>query len=262
MRGRMSSIGLALLCLLTVGAVASQAASAKGTTAFTCKPGTGEQGFEDAHCDRATSEKAQVKFVHEAITGTTANVLVTNAGTKEETKKATTAVMRVPNLHGFKNLVIECTNVEGVGTMENKLVSGVMQVVGQGTMKFNNGSGVNCSTNQTGCTAKVAETPIRGTTVETTETEMGYKVEPGSGGSIFTTVAFEGTCGLHAFGAIPISGTSVGTQGTEPNGHGGTLVLTEAMSSLSVGGSPATITGILTFAMKEGNTLTLTTTSP
>lgn len=224
--------------------------------------GEREKGFEDAHCDRATSESAKVKFVHEAITGTTTNVLVTNAGTREETKKATTAVMRVANLHGLANVVVECTNVEGSGFMENKLVSGVMQVVGSGTLKFNNGSGVNCSSNQAGCTAKVAEAPTKGTTVEGSETEMGYEVSPAGGGSVFTTVTFEGTCGLHAFGALPISGTAVGTQGTEPNGHGGTLVVTEAMKNLSIGGEPVTLSATLTFAMKEGNTLALTTTSP
>jgi hypothetical protein len=257
MKRRIGLIGLALLCALAVGAVASQAASAKGTTAFTCKPGPGEAGFEDAHCDRATSSKEKVKFVHEGITGKTENVLVTNAATANETKSSTIAVMKVAKLHGISEIVIDCATVEGSGTMENKLVSEVMQVVGSGTMKFSG-----CTTNKAGCTVTIADTPLTGTTVEKSETEMGYEVKPASG-SIFTTVTFTGaSCSLKAFGAIPVEGTSIATEGTEPLGHGGTLEMTEAMSSLRVGGEPATIAGKLTFAMEKGNTLTLTTTSP
>jgi hypothetical protein len=265
MIGRKGIIGLALMCALLLSAVAAQGASAAGNgqTIFECS--SGGTGFKDAHCDTAETPG---KFGHVQFPTESTAITLTNGGTAEETKKATTGLLHIALLHGFKNVNVECTNVEGTGTAQN--VAGPPMVgKGSGIIKFNNGTGVLCHTNQSGCEggtatvgAKVGEVKASAETVEglaPSGTGMGLKFSPTTG-SQFATITFEGTCGLHAFGAIPVAGSTIATAGGEANGHGATAWFTEEMSSLTVGGEPAGLTGKATLKRTStGSALTLTT---
>jgi hypothetical protein len=264
---RRTIIGFALMCALLLCAVAAQGASAAGNgqTINECVK-VPHGNFSDAHCDSEVSPESG-EYLHVQFPTESTAITLTNGGTAESTKKATTGVLHIALLHGFKNVNVECTNVEGTGTAQN--VAGPPMVgKGSGIIKFNNGTGVLCHTNQSGCEggtatvgAKVSEVKASAETVEggTLGSGMGLKFSPTTG-SQFATITFEGSCGLHAFGAIPVAGSTIATAGGEPNGHGATAWFTEEMSSLTVGGEPAGLTGKATLKRtSNGNALTLTT---
>jgi hypothetical protein len=169
--------------------------------------------------------------------------------------------------------VIECSNVEGTGTAFNELSGAIHRGKGKLPAKFNNGTGVLCHTNQTGCVggtatvgAKVSEIKLSAESVEGTSLKEegvsgghGLKLFPTTG-TQFGTVTFEGTCGLHAFGAIPIAGSAIATAGGSPEGRGATLFFVPGeMNSLTVGGSVAQLEGKDTIKRNStGNGLVLT----
>jgi hypothetical protein len=272
MIGHRTSVCFALMCALVLCAVAAQGASAagKGQTIFECSKEAPIRPFNDAHCD---TEGSAHEYGHVQFPEASTAITLTNGATAEETKKATIWIWKIALLHGFKNVVLECTNVEGTGTAKNSEETGTMKGSGSSTIKFNNGTGVLCHTNQSGCEggtatvgAKVAEVKASFETAEGTTLKEGgvagghgLKFFPTSGN--FTTITFEGTCGLHAFGAIPISGSFIGTAGGTREGHGATTWFIEGeMSSVTLGGEPMQVIGKLTLKRTStGNALTLTT---
>ena len=275
MIGRKTIIGLALVCALALGALAAQGASAAGNgqTIFECA--SGGEGFSDAHCDNTGTG-----FHHAAFPETSTEITLSNEKTKESTTAAEHAVLFIGLLHGFTNVEITCTNVEGTGTAKNSLSGTIHKGSGSGTILFNNGTGVFCHTNQSGCEggsatqgARVGTAANPGVKVEGESVEgstlkeggvsggHGLKFKPQGETTQFTTVTFEGTCGLHSFGAIPVNGSVIATAGGTREGRGATAWLIPGeMESLTVGGSAATLEGKATLKRKStGNALTFTT---
>jgi hypothetical protein len=103
--------------------------------------------FDDPHCD---TEGSAHKYGEIQLPITSTAITLTNGATAEETKKATIWIFKIALIHGFRNVVIECTNVEGTGTAKNN-AGPPMGGTGLGTIKFNDGTGILCHTNQSGC---------------------------------------------------------------------------------------------------------------
>jgi hypothetical protein len=256
MLGRRNIIGLSLICTLLPSAVAAHGASAAGLTIFECSKEATPKTFSDAHCDK---EHIGGEYGHVVFPSTKASIAVTNGGTAEETKKATTAVLEVANLHGFANVVIECAEVSGIGEALNSAPGGIMRGSSEGAVEFHSGGGGNCTTNQAGCTVKVTVAGVKGQSIEVSPTEMGVKLE--ATGVSFNSVTFQGTCGLTAFGGMAVKGSTIATANGETNGHGATAwFIRGTMNSLIVGGSAAQLIGKVTFKRAStGNALVLTT---
>ncbi len=257
-----SLIPISIICALLAGAVVAQSAMAEvtGRTLFECSKSATTKTFSDPHCDKTTGT---LEYGHVLFPSVKTLISVSNAETAAETKEPTTAVLSIPKIHGLSNVVVECTNVEGTGEALNSESGEVMKGSAVGTVRFNDGAGVNCSTNQAKCTAKVAEVNFKAETVEglaPEKTGVGLKIEPATG-TTFTTISFEGTCGLHAFGAIPITGSTIATAGGEPTGVGATetFTTTNEMNGLKVGGESGQMTGKTTVRrVSTGNAIVWT----
>jgi hypothetical protein len=136
MTGRRNII-LGMLCLLAVGALGVQSASASlGTTAFTCKQlGGSEHQFSKAHCRPADDSGGE--FAHVAIAESTpTDFEVTNEQTQNETKEARHAILKEV-LAGVE-LELNAAIVSGEGTMEDKkdAITGEHYVEGTATMTY------------------------------------------------------------------------------------------------------------------------------
>jgi hypothetical protein len=278
MIGYRAVIGLSLLCALLFSAFAAQSASAKGTTAFTCVAGTGSSGFEDEHCDKATNEKAKVKFVHSEIAPKTETAVTgTNEKTASETKASTTATFI--SVRAGVTVHIDCTGVHSEGTLTNSEVTGKMQAAGPTTVTYTGCTvtkPINCTVNSPKKPAGTIETEkltAKTKIISEAPEEMGVEVTPNSG--TFVSLEFSGEkCAFKGL-TFPIAGSVIGTPGNEPNGHGATLWFSAtaqeekefgegkstAMQKLTFGGSPALYKGVETLKMVEGNPITLTTTA-
>jgi hypothetical protein len=251
MIGRKALVGLALLCVLPCYAFVAQGAIAagKGQTTYTCAEVQVDGEFSDAHCD---DPLVGGKYAHLAFTQTTA-ITVTNAATENETKSAARAHLFVSELHGVKEVEVNCTTVSGTGEASNSETGGLMKASGSGTINF-----TGCTANHA-CTVSISETPVKGETVEGLASEgMGLKLEPKTG-TVFTKITFTGTsCPLKAFGAIPIEGSTIGTAHGEPKGEGATVYFGE-MNSLTIGGQSPEFTARCTDKGPNGNALLRTT---
>lgn len=265
---------IALACALLTGALAAQGASAAGNgqTIFECSAAATTKEFSDAHCDNTGG----TSFGHVRFPETATALTVTNGGTKNSTTEATTMVLKIALLRGFANVVVECSNVESTAANGlNSLVGGIHEGSGSGTLKFNNGAGILCKTNQAGCIgptavegAKVALVNADAETVEGAALKEGgvvgghgIKFFPVAPETKFTTIKFEGTCGLAIFPPFPVTGSAIATAGGAREGRGATAWFIEGeMNSLEVGGSPAQLSGKLTFkSTTAAHALILTT---
>lgn len=130
MNGRRAVVGLALLCTAVLCACAAPAASALGTTAFTCKEGASSATkFSDAHCTKASAEG---KFGHaEVAVGTETAFTATNGQTASETTAATPLVIR--SVTEKLEIEVECTGVTASGSLTGGEFSGEMYVSGTST---------------------------------------------------------------------------------------------------------------------------------
>jgi hypothetical protein len=124
MIGRRAIIGLSLLCALLFSAIAASGAMAEeeagnGTTAFTCVPAPeGGAGFSREHCAKADVVASGAKFKHAAIApGKKTGFDATSAGTAEETKKSTNAVLTA-TIGGLK-ATFTAPEVTVTGELEN-----------------------------------------------------------------------------------------------------------------------------------------------
>lgn len=278
MTRRRSVIGLTLAIALAVSAIAAQAASAAGSgqTIQECAMNASIKDFSDAHCDNAVTPTGT--FGHVRFPETETAITLTNGATKNSTTEATTAVFKIALLHGFSNVVIECTKVEGIGLAQNFLSGTIHIGLLVSDIKFNNGTSgglpIFCHTNQSGCEggtttvgAKFNEVEADGETVEGSTLKengiaggMGLKFLPPAGKKL-TAITFEGTCGLHAFGAMNVEGSAIATAGGSREGRGATMWFVPGeMNSLSLGGQPVQLEGKLTLKRTStGSALTLTT---
>jgi hypothetical protein len=120
MIGRRAVIGLSLCCALGFSAIAATGAMAetKTTTAFTCVPAEGGEGFSKEHCAGADAVKTGAKFKHEAIAvGKGTAFHATNEKTSSETTASTNAVITA-TVGGLK-AVITAKKVTATGELEN-----------------------------------------------------------------------------------------------------------------------------------------------
>lgn len=262
-----TTIGPVLICALAISALAAQDASAEGNgqTIFECSTSAATREFSDAHCDNTGGST----FGHVQFPESTTAITLTNGATKNSTTEATTAVFKIASLHGFSKVVVECSNVEATGTARNSTLDFVMKGSGSGTIKFNDGIGSFCRTNQAGCeignSAQGASISLILFEFETVEgltlREGGVPGGHGLKIQLPGSIRFEGICGLHSFGAIPLAGSSIATAGGTRQGRGATTWFNEGeMNSLTVGGQSAQLVGKVTLKRDiPGNALTLTT---
>jgi hypothetical protein len=251
MIGRKAIVGLALLCSLAFCALAAQGAAAAGhgQTAFTCAKVIGGADHTDAHCDNT----GPGEWGHVAFTGPT-KITLTNEATAEKTTAAQPAHLFVSELHGVKEVEVNCTTVSGTGEAENSEAEGIMKASGSGTIEF-----TGCTANHS-CTVTVKATPVKAELVEglSPGEGMGLKFVPKTG-TQFTTLTFTGSaCPLKAFGAIPVEGSTIGTAHNEPQGEGATVYF-GTMNSLTIGGQTPVFEGIATLRGPSGNALVSTT---
>lgn len=278
MIGRKAAVGLSLLCALVLCAFAAQSASAKGTTAFTCvKVAAGLNGeFKDAHCD--TKETTLNGYNHEEIKpGTKTLIDVTNAKTFHETSVTTPAILR-GEVAGLK-VEIECTEVTGKATIENKEIEKVMQIeVPTIKTEF-----TKCTVLRPENTAeerhpcKVAEPIVVDSSGLSKENlgaggkEMGMEFKGTVGEESTTTIEFRHSnevaknCALASTKAA-VTGTAIGTANTGSNlatiHTGATVKFTNEMTvaTLKLAAKPAEFYAVLTPTMY--NEATKTTENP
>ncbi len=237
MIGRKGIISLAFLTACLLGVVAASGASA--LTAVTCG-GVVNGGWNDANCETATPGSGA--FGHITFTGATKTTLENDAPLE----------VTMAKLHGFSNVEISCAKVSGSGTIEN--FEGVT-VVGTGKVALSE-----CTTNQAACSVSVAETEFEFEAVAPEAEAVGLKFKAKSPATKITTVTFSGgTCGLKAFGPIPVAGSATATASGEPKGSGAQTVFSGGtMSALTVGGETAVPTGKVTIKGPNGNRIVIT----
>lgn len=263
---RRSAVGLSLICALLFCALAAGGASAaegKNTTAFTCVEGGGEKDFSDAHCDKKVAGGTG-KFGHVAIkTGEATKIVVTNAGTKNETQEAAPIIQKGTIL-GIKS-EIECKTLSGEGTLTNEEPSaGVHRVKGSITAKF-----TTCTVKKPALGCKVKEPIEVSSNVEGVEglgagkNEMGLEFKPT--GEHFATLKIEGCL---VAGTFNVDGTAIATGTPAPTEKftGATSIFTNAMTkeTLKLAGNVAEIESSSTVRMapvegKQQNPISLTT---
>jgi hypothetical protein len=266
MNGRKAAVGLSLLCALFFCAFAAQSASAaegKNTTAFTCVEGGGEKDFSDAHCDKKVTPGTG-KFGHVAIkVGEATKIVVTNAGTKNETKEAAPVVQK-GTIAGIKS-EIECKTLSGEGTLTNEEPSEkVHRVRGSITANFSS-----CTVKKPALGCKVKEPITVSSSIEGVEglgagkNEMGLEFKPT--GEHFASLVIEG-CIIK--GTFNVDGTAIATGTPAPTEKftGATSIFTNAMTkeTLKLAGNPAEVESSSTVRMapvegKEQNPIALTT---
>lgn len=261
MSKRKTAIGIAVLFALALSAFSAASASAatSGTTAFTCVKD--EKGsFFGEHC--LTTGGGTVKYKHVAIkqdqktTGT-----ATNANTTEETKAARKSILK--GVISGVVTEIQCPEVHGEGTFENKLSGEEHFATAEGRLHYT-GCVVTAPAGK-GCIVK-AEGGVEGTiTTEnllgTTTKEMSAEIKPKEG-TTFTTIRIEG-CSVGALNnTFPVQGSLVAQI------NGATLTSTHAeittQGTLKFAGQKAGLDGALTLkahseAGEETHPLTATT---
>lgn len=254
MMRRQARVVIAVLCALAVCAVAASSASATGTTAFTCVEGKGAKDFKDAHCTNQV-EAGAGSFGHVAIEpGIPQEIELTNAQTSGETTAAQPFLL-VGSLAGIP-VEIKCTTVGGGGNLTNTEEGGGMHAGGEVSIQLSGCTvpkPANCSVNNPITYVGTFKTYQKGS-------EMGVEFAPmGGGGGTFTQITFTGTkCALA--GTFAVKGNFEGTPGGTSEGKGATLGFTESMGSLTWAGYPYKVIGTITWKLKGGSPIILTTT--
>ncbi|HET7445221.1 MAG TPA: hypothetical protein VFJ57_11230, partial [Solirubrobacterales bacterium] len=252
-----SVLGIAVLFALALSAFAASGASAKGTTAYTCVTGAGT--FLGDHCLTAGQGGSGGESKHVAIEP---NTTTTGTATNANTTSNTTA-HRVSILKGVISGLaseIECTEVHGEGTFENRTEGETMYAHAEGKLHY------------TGC--KVLAPAGKGCVVAnegtiTTEQLTGrteaeghlIKITPKEGAK-FATITLEKCTPASLNQAYPVEGS------LKVVATGATLSSTHAeittQGTLKFGGQKAGLEGALTLkahskAGEETNPLTVTT---
>lgn len=230
------------------------------TTAFTCVEEAGaEEGFEDAHCDKATQEEAKVKFVHEEIeAGTETSLTITNTGTTGETKGAAAATLTWSS--GGVEAEITCAEVHGSGFLEN-MAGPPMSVTGAALVEYAKCKMPKPVTAKGKARCNVLE-PITATAISSSfvnGVDMGLEFLPKEGTVFATLTIVENESNFCIFKGT--SKTEGSAKARAING-GATLVFETGGSELTVGVNSAKLTSTVTVKKQEGNPITLTTTEP
>jgi len=281
MIGRKALTGLSLLCALCFCAfgASSAVAATSGTTAVTCVEGA-TKDFTDAHCD-TTGVAGSSKFGHAAIAaGEKTEIETTNAGTANETKEATNAILK-STIGGLEGEII-CTGVSGTGKIENKLEGEVHKIISTGVVLTYTGCTAPKPTGQ-GCKVwtdnekekpemenegQIMTVPLKGETITVGTThKIHFVPETGTRfASFFLTSCktealsktYEVTGSVNAEPNISMTGTET------PLGSGSTIRVNlpkNPESTLELSGQKAGLTQLETIKMKGGNPIG-TTASP
>jgi hypothetical protein len=194
------------LCVLTAFAVCAFAAQgASANTAYECAPTTSGAGFSDAHCKTAVGGGAAFKHV-EIPVNTSKAITLTNitTGTERSPWKLTSVQAGVA-------LVTEALEVEGTGTLENKISGSEMWSEFGLTLTYRNvtvsaPAGKGCKVTGSGGVEGVVPTkPLSGTTKGLTSQ---VKLSPASG-SAFAEFVVSG-CSIAALNhAYTLTGSAV-----------------------------------------------------
>jgi hypothetical protein len=257
--GRKSIVGLSMLAVLAICALAAQSAgaawqTATKTTSFTCVKNGGEKDFAagDSHCSKAKVTPGTGEFGHETIAaGTRTNTETSN----ETTGGAHENAILTGSLLGAE-VVITCESVAN-GSGENWLEN--VQTVEGGVTKHDiaGRSSVNftkCSQKGNGAKCTVKEPIVVNTLVtaqeEPTTENMALNFEAETG-KPYTTIGFAGTCLVTS---TEVKGSARGTP------EGATIKFESKDESLTAFGNAATFTGKFTTRMSGGgNPITTTT---
>jgi len=139
MTGRRAIFGLCMLCAMAFSAIAAQGAAAEtGQTAFTCVSTATTKQFSSEHCVPGETGTA---FGHVAITEET-HAKLSNEKTNTTTTGPTNTTLK--ETIAATNLELESTGaVEGLGTLKNQEVGGVMQGFAQSDANGITFNGVN-----------------------------------------------------------------------------------------------------------------------
>jgi hypothetical protein len=268
MTGRRALVGLSLLCALafTAFSAASASAATSGTTPVTCvdTAPTNNGDYTDAHCD-TTGPAGASKYKHVAIGAETTSVVDTNSATASSTTAPTTAFLEATV--GGVGVKIHATTVNGTGTLKKQVAGEVHETLGSGIVITYTGVVVTSPAN---CTVMSPLDPV-GTVITNTlksftvpGTPMQVKFEPVA--QPFTTLKFTGElCILKNVEAAVIgsvlaepSGQHAAVGGVQSAGATLNVNVTKASAQLKVGGQNASLTGLETIKMKEGNPIAST----
>lgn len=218
MNGRRTAVGLGLLCALILSAMAAQAASAAGTTAYTCVASLGSGDFGDAHCKES---KANGGFKHVAVPKDTTTE---GSGTGE--------IMRMKATIGGLATELVATSVSGSGWMENKEAGGEMYVQGEATTTFSGvtvaspaGKGCKVYTDNGGVQGE--EGVVHTNKLKGTSQGQGHfgKLEPAEG-EVYATFIIAGCKGSAALEALNKTYSVTGS--VKCPGEGSTVKCTHA----------------------------------
>jgi hypothetical protein len=243
MNGRRAIVGLCMFCALLVSAFAAEGASAAGTTAYTCKAGTGVgKTFNTVHCRPGDPAGG---FGHFSIANNTKTE--TTANNKDHTGALIPWTLVSTTFGATVEFKME--GVSSSGTIENSEENGEMLASGSGTITFTNVTVVkpaNCFVQTDGPAKEKLEVGVIHTEpLKTTTTGQGdrLKFEPVTAPNI-ARFWIEGP-------SCPLKGTTKTVTGSvtgQPNGA--TTEFTEAdtttQASLFLNGNKAGLTGSLT----------------
>jgi hypothetical protein len=242
MNGRKAIVGLCALCALAVSAIAAQGASAVGTTAYTCKFGTGVGvTFSTVHCRASDGTGALGHFA--IANGTTTEVRGESTDHAGKPIKGTL----VATVFGA-TVELEGSVFSAEGTMSNSEEGGEMLASGTGTGTFTEVKVAKPAS----CEVHTDEKPEPGE-VGVVHTEPVKATTKGQGdrvkfeakeGNVLARFWITGAkCAIHA--TFTLSGTVKGTP------EGGTINFTEAdttaQNTLSLNGNKAGLSASLDF---------------
>ncbi|HEX5608671.1 MAG TPA: hypothetical protein VFX45_01105 [Solirubrobacterales bacterium] len=231
-----------MVCVLFVIGLPTQGATASGTTAFTCKSGSGA-GFSDAHCKTAVGSGAS--FRHESIAQDSSTELTssneTTGGASESTKlKATLA---------GTSFTFTATTATGSGSMTNGKEGEEHFAHGEGSITY---TGV---TSTGGCkvftdsgAGKGEEGVIHTEPLKASTKGQGdaLKFEPASG-TVFARFLLEGCTNTGINGTYTVTG-SIKTTSIEGTTGSVTHADTTTQNTLKLNGTiKAGLEGTLTF---------------
>ncbi len=260
MNGRRALIGLMVLCALAFSAVAAASASAKGTTAFTCREGQGGANT-DAHCDPgSTGTSGHVAIpagtktdIHVAattsqtLTGTVAGNAITLVGSGVEVDPSSTSYLQNTD-HGTSPMDVS-------GTVQ-LVYTGVEITAGAALKERCEIEGKRVTTESLAVTTSVGET----------KKTTGLTFTPENVEGIFAHVNIVQKAGAKA---CPLAGVSAPVTGkVTGNPTGATLAVSAESEELFLNGNAATLTGTVTVSVTSepgvGPTIpvSLTTTEP
>ena len=238
MTARRAIIGLCAICALLISAVAAQGASAAGTTAYTCKAGSGTFGVD---CAAGT-------------TGTSGHVAIA-AGTKTELSGSGTTTLLQTTIAGaaIKLTSVSVSPGAGENWMENAEVGGEMNAHGEGSLTYNEVTVnlPNCTVVGLGTGGGAGMITTKRLVASTAGVGDALKFSPASG-TVFAEFELTGaSCSVNGL-KVTVTGNVTGT----PNGAfvEFTHAATTTQNTLKANGSKAGIEGKLTLTARANST--------